>query len=186
MRLAQLVERPLDSRKATRSSRVSHTMELWIQILFALLALPGVFAMMTPLIPGIPYMFIIISLYGIIDKFQTFPWWYLILFFGFVITAALVDYFSGLLGARYGGARKHSLRLGFAGMVLGTLFFPPIGSFIGLFIGVLAGEIMRIGPRIPALLASGMSVAGALTGYFINIFLGISMYVLYLILMFTS
>lgn len=161
-------------------------MELWVQILFALLALPGVFAMFTPLIPGIPYMFVITLIYGIIDRFQTFPWWYMLIFLFFVITATLVDYFSGLLGARYGGARKHALRLGFIGMILGTLFMPPIGSFIGLFIGVCIGEMMRIGPRLHVLLAGGLSAVGALAGYFINIFLGISMYILYLILMFTS
>ncbi|MCD8563543.1 MAG: DUF456 domain-containing protein [Candidatus Pacebacteria bacterium] len=120
-------------------------MELWIKILFAMLMLPGLFMMLTPLLPGIPYMFLMATLYGVLDGFQSFSPWMIAVFGGFVILAGLVDYFAGVLGARYGGARSYSLKLGFIGMILGTVIVPPFGSFVGLFLGIVAGEVFRIG-----------------------------------------
>lgn len=149
-----------------------------------MLMLPGLFMMLTPLLPGIPYMFLMATLYGVLDGFQSFSPWMIAVFGGFVILAGLVDYFAGVLGARYGGARSYSLKLGFIGMILGTVIVPPFGSFVGLFLGIVAGEVFRIGWRLPALLAGGISLTGALIGYIINILLALAFLITFLIVLF--
>lgn len=159
-------------------------MELWIKILFAVLMLPGVFAMITPMIPGIPYMFLLSVVYAFIDKFQTFHWWYLAIFGGILILGGLVDYFSGIIAARYGGASKKSAWFGLIGLIVGMMLFPPFGAFLGLFVGVFLGEFFQFGIKIKALKAAGASVIGSLIGVLINLTLAIGFYITFLVLIF--
>lgn len=168
MRLAQLVERPLDSRKVRSSNLLSHTMEIWIKILFTVLTLPGIFIMVFPTAPGIPYLFLLSLTYGILDGFDEFRVWYLAILGGFVILAGIVDYFAGLLGARYGGASRQSLIYGFVGLLLGTLLFPPLGAFLGLFLGIFIAELITFKDQIRALRSAGFSLLGAVSGVLIN------------------
>jgi uncharacterized protein YqgC (DUF456 family) len=146
--------------------------------------IPGVLAMITPMIPGIPYMFLLTVVYGLIDRFQTFEWWYLLIFLGLVIIASFVDYFAGVLGARYGGASKKSAMFGLGGLIIGMIIFPPFGAFLGLFLGVLIGEIVQFGPKMKALKAAGFSLAGAVVGVVVNFLIALGFFITFAILIF--
>ena len=98
--------------------------------------------------------------------------------------AFLTLVFSGLIGAKFGGASKKSVLLGMVGMVLGFLFFPPFGLFLGLFAGVFAGEMIRMKDHKHALKAAGYSFAGILAGMVFNVVLAIAFLVSFLVIVF--
>jgi uncharacterized protein YqgC (DUF456 family) len=79
-----------------------------------------------------------------------------------------VDYTSGMLGAKYGGASTKSILWGIFGMILGSLFFIPFGSFAGLFFGVLIAEFVAHKNEMRAFKAASGGVIGSLVGILIN------------------
>lgn len=159
-------------------------MELWVQILFAVAAVFGVFATLMPTVPGIPYMFVLAVIYALLDKFQTFTWQYLLALGIIMVISILTDYLSGIIGAKYGGASRRSLFVGFACLVLGTIIAPPFGGFLGLFLGVLVSEFLQLGEHIRAFKAAGYSLVGALVGTLINFTLAIIFFIVFLVFMF--
>ncbi len=71
----------------------------------------------------------------------------------------VLDFFSGLLGAKWFGATRWGAIGGIIGGIAG-LFFPPVGFFLGPLVGVLAGELLGGKELLPA----GKSTWGTLLG----------------------
>jgi uncharacterized protein YqgC (DUF456 family) len=121
--------------------------------------------------PGIPILFISTLVYAIADKFQTFTGWQ-ILALGLITLASIaVDYSSGLIGAKLGGANKVSLISGLVGMIIGLVSFPPFGLFLGLFLGVLLAELAQMKHHLSALRSATFSLIAVVIGMIVNIFL---------------
>ncbi|HJO89688.1 MAG: DUF456 domain-containing protein [Candidatus Pacebacteria bacterium] len=95
-----------------------------------------------------------------------------------------IDYFSGIIGAKYSGASKKGLLFGFLGLILGFIFLPPFGGFVGLFVGILIAEFIIKGNEIMALKTAAGSLIGIATGIFINILLAIAFFVLFVLFLF--
>lgn len=155
---------------------------LWV-ILFAVFMLPGLLGVILPILPGIPLMFLLALVYGFTDSFQHLTSENVLTLFIIALVSVLVDYLSGVLGAKYGGASSKALGAGLIGMILGTIAFPPSGGIIGLFAGVMLIEL-RNGSREKALKAATGSLIGALAGVAVNVLLAlafIALFVLYAI-----
>ena len=137
-----------------------------------------------PSVPGIVFMFITVLVYGLIDGFHTFEPWHLAIFGGITALSMAVDYFSGLIGAKLGGASRHAIIFGLIGLVIGLILFPPFGAFAGLFVGVFISELVQFKDHLRALKAASFSLAGAAAGMVINICLAIIFWIAYLIIVF--
>lgn len=146
--------------------------------IFAVLMLPGVLGTLLPVLPGIPLMFLVAVVFGFVDRWQHLLPWELAVLFGVVLLSLLSDFFSGLIGARYGGASRRSALWGMAGMVIGLLVFPPFGGLIGLSIGVLVAELLGHKDRVRAFRAA----VGSLMGTIVGIIAGFSLAVMFLLL----
>jgi uncharacterized protein YqgC (DUF456 family) len=85
--------------------------------------------------------------------------------------AMLIDMFSGVVGAKWGGAHWSSLLSGIIGLVVGTFIIPiPIlGSLIGLFLGVLISEWYITRDMRKAQKAALGSLAGSAVGITANV-----------------
>ncbi|OQA03533.1 MAG: hypothetical protein BWY68_00712 [bacterium ADurb.Bin400] len=92
-----------------------------------------------------------------------------------------VDYFAGILGARYGGASKKAVLYGFVGLILGLVLLPPFGGIIGLFAGVAIAEWYSHRNKQRAVKAAAGSLIGSLTGILINLTLALLLLVLFII-----
>lgn len=137
-----------------------------------------------PTLPGIPLMFIVTVVYGLLDKFETIEPWHLAIFGGITVLSMLIDFFSGLIGAKLGGASRKSMLAGFAGLIVGLLAFPPLGAFIGLFVGVFMAEIVQFKDEVKALRAATTSLATAVMGTIANVTLAVAYFITFLILVF--
>ncbi|MDP6387709.1 MAG: DUF456 domain-containing protein [Candidatus Pacebacteria bacterium] len=137
-----------------------------------------------PMMPALPYMFLMAVIFGLFDGFVNLTLVNLGVLGGILIASILIDYFSGIIGAKYSGASKKGLLFGFLGLILGFIFLPPFGGFVGLFVGILIAEFIIKGNEIMALKTAAGSLIGIATGIFINILLAIAFFVLFVLFLF--
>lgn len=149
-------------------------------IIFSILVLIGFLGVFLPILPGIPYMFLVVFIFALIDKFVHFSWIEILILGIIAIISIFIDYFSGIIGAKYGGATKTALFFGFIGLIIGLVVFPPFGAIIGLFLGVLISELSFHGNHKRAIKSASYSVFGALTGILINLVLAVLFFILFL------
>jgi uncharacterized protein len=99
------------------------------------------------------------------------------------VVALAIDVFSGVLGARLGGAKTKALWFGLLGTIIGTVLipFPLVGSIIGLFGGIVFGEIRAGQSRKKAVKAATGGVVGTLVGGTLNIVLAVAFLIYFLV-----
>lgn len=156
------------------------TLDIIVAIVLFLFMLMSFF----PTLPGIPAMFIVTIIYGFIDRFDALEPWHFAVFAAITALSMLTDFFSGLIGAKLGGATQKSLLIGSITTLIGLFFFPPFGAFIGLFLGVLGAELWQYKTHMQALKSAGASVAAAIIGALCNVFLAIAYFVIFLLAVF--
>ena len=61
----------------------------------------------------------------------------------FTILLSILDYAIPVFGAKKFGASKFGIWGSIIGMLVGFIFFPPFGIFIGAFFGAFAGELLK-------------------------------------------
>lgn len=103
----------------------------------------GIFGVFLPMFPGISLMFVVTFVYGFASNFERMEPWHLWIFAGITALSLLIDWSAGILGAKFGGASTRSMLAGLGGMIIGLVFFPPIGAILGLFAGVFLSEVAR-------------------------------------------
>ncbi len=147
-------------------------MSIAFAILLFTLLFVGVGIAAIPSLPGLLYMFLVVVGFSFVDHFKHFTGLDILIFGIITAVAMLVDFFSGILGAKWGGAHWTSLFSGFAGLLLGSFFIPiPIlGSMIGMFLGVLISELYRTKNVTNAGKAAAGSFLGSVVGMVVNIF----------------
>lgn len=155
--------------------------QLILTIVAAVLLLPGLLGIIVPVVPGIPYMLAIAGIFAWLTKFSVLTGWELGWLAGLTIVAIGIDYLSGVLGAKFGGASGKSLLVGMVGFVLGTILLPPLGGLLGMFVGIVAGEIYFLGRTQSAVKAASGGVLGTLAGMVINFLIGLTFIGLFLV-----
>lgn len=155
-----------------------------VEIIFSIIILFCLLMTFVPTLPGLPLMFIVTLIFGFVDGFEAFPASYLIIFGAITLLSIAVDYSSGLIGAKLGGANKTSLTLGLIGLVGGLIMMPPFGAFLGLFAGIFLAELIQFQDHLKALKAASYSLAAVVAGTLFNIGLAISFFVIFLVRVF--
>ena len=117
-------------------------MEVLILILGFFFALIGIAGCVLPAIPGplLSYLALIFLSYS--KDWKPFSPTFLIVTAVLTILLMILDYVLPVIGAKKYGASKLGLGLSVIGMIIGFIFLPPFGVFIGAFSGAVAGEMM--------------------------------------------
>lgn len=139
-------------------------------LLAAIVMLPGLAGVVLPALPGIPYMWLVALGYGLLTRWVVFTTNELGILFAIALASVVVDYLSGVLGAKYSGASARAIGAGVIGLLIGTLLIPPFGGLLGLFIGVLYVEFKERSWQQAMRAATG-SLAGVMAGIAINLLL---------------
>lgn len=103
----------------------------------------GIIGTVLPMLPGAPLIWLGMLIYGLFVKFDNLSW---LFFVGQGLAVALVfliDYLSGVVGARHYGGSKAAIWGSVLGSLLGILLLGPFGLIFGPFIGAVAGEFYR-------------------------------------------
>lgn len=145
-----------------------------------MLLLPGLAGILLPL-PGLPYMWMVAFIYAWMGHFNRLTWVELSWLAAVVVFSLITDALSGILGAKYGGAKKQSIFAGVCGLIIGLFLLPPFGGLLGMFLGVLIWEMYSKSSRKQALRAASTSLIGGVTGMIISLLLSLFFITLFLV-----
>ncbi|MCX6811097.1 MAG: DUF456 domain-containing protein [Candidatus Berkelbacteria bacterium] len=140
-------------------------------IIFTILLLPGIIGAILPIIPSIPWMFVVALIFGIIDRFQHLRWWELLILGILALISITADNVSGLVGAKGTGASRWGILGGFIGGLIGLFFFPPWGAIMGMILGVVILEIIYNRDNKKAVKSASGVILGNLANIVINLIL---------------
>ena len=135
---------------------------IWIGlgILFILIGLIGAFL---PVLPGLPFSYLGLL---VLQLTESAPFsvsflviWGVIIAVIYVLENLLPMYTTKKFGGSAYGATGSTI-----GMILGMLFFPPLGFFLGTLVGAFVGELIDTPDIQKALKSAWGSFVGFLTG----------------------
>lgn len=142
-----------------------------LDILFIVLgfifSLAGLIGCIVPALPGTPLNFIALIFLSFAKDWEPYSFTFLAIMAAVAIAVSVLDNIIPALGAKKYGAEKSSVWMALAGTLIGIIFFPPWGIFIGAFLGALLGELMH-GKETKTALKAGW-------GVFVGTFLGIGL-----------
>lgn len=151
-----------------------------ILVLGIILNIVGIIGVVMPAMPGIVLNFAaLILLY--IDRGEQAVGLNVLIMFGLLsFLASTLDYILPLLGAKKFGASRSGIGGAVVGMIIGILFFPPIGLFAGLLLGAFAGELLAGKDCSRAFKAGFATFLGSLTSIAVKLTLALVMTFYYL------
>jgi len=143
------------------------------EILLIIFLIIGMAGTIVPLLPGIPFMFLAILVYGFIDNWQVINSWFVVSIGIITGISMFIDYYSGIWGAKKYGASRAGTWGAILGGILGIFIMGPLGLFLGPLIGVLIGEALS-GKSIDKAIDAGIgSFVGILGGTVIRVFIAL-------------
>ena len=146
-----------------------------VTVLAAVVMLLGLAGVVLPALPGLALIWLAALGYGLLAGWgASGPW-----LFGLITLLGLAGLGSELwvtsAGARVAGASGWSVLAGIVLGLIGLVFFSPIGAVIGLTLGILGGEYLRLKDWRKALSAAGGTLAGCGVSYGVKLLLGMVM-----------
>ncbi|MBU1149196.1 DUF456 domain-containing protein [Patescibacteria group bacterium] len=152
---------------------------IWI-IVFLFFSL-GLLGILLPFLPGIPLIFLGSFIYAAYTDFREITGGTILLFVGITIFCFLIDYLSGIIGAKKYGASAYGILGAFLGMIIGLLTLGIVGLVVGPFIGAVILEIAS-GRQSERAIKVGMgTMVGFLAGTFFKFILGFLMIGIFLV-----
>lgn len=139
-------------------------METIIAILGAILSLVGILGCIIPGLPGPPLNLLALFLLGWSQHWQPFGFNFILTMILLTIGVTVLDYFVPIYGARKFGASRAGIWGSIIGLIVGMIFFPPVGIFVGAFAGAVAGELLVGKNSYAALKAGWGTFIGSMAG----------------------
>ncbi|SNR70170.1 hypothetical protein SAMN06265371_10949 [Lutibacter agarilyticus] len=143
-------------------------MDIFLLISGFLLALLGIVGAFLPVLPGPITSWVgllLLYLTSAVPMNSTF----LIITLIVAIIIWLLDYLIPAMGTKRFGGTKYGVNGSIIGLILGMLFFPPLGIIIGPFLGAFIGELIKNPKDVKrALKAAIGSFIGFLTSTFLK------------------
>lgn len=151
---------------------------IWI-ILAAVFIIAGIIGAFLPIIPGLPFSYLglfILHLTGVTHFSTSFlVLWAIVIVAIMVLENALPVYTSKKFGGTTYGATGSTI-----GMIVGLIFFPPLGIFFGTLIGAFIGEMIFKQDVNVALKSAWGSFIGFLSGTMIKTFVAIMFAIMFI------
>lgn len=138
-----------------------------IFIVALILMILGIVGSVLPIVPGPILSFAGLLVYYIFQENEVLSLGPILLFALGMLFLIVADYVLPLLGVKFLGASKKGQWGAIIGALLGIVFFPPLGIFIGALMGAIIGE-MYYGKKFPEAMMVAM---GVVTGSVVAIFL---------------
>jgi uncharacterized protein YqgC (DUF456 family) len=129
----------------------------------------GIVGCIVPGIAGPPFSYASLILLSIAERWEPFSAKFLIIMALITVVVTGLDYFLPAAGAKKYGASKLGFWGAIIGMILGILFFPPLGMIIGAFIGAIVGELLKGKQSYEALKAGWGVFVGVMLGVLLKL-----------------
>lgn len=129
----------------------------------------GLIGCVVPGVPGPPFSFLALVILSIAKRWEPFSLNFLIIMALLTIVVTGFDYVIPAAGARKFGASKYGFWGAIIGMLIGIIFFPPLGMIIGAFVGAVIGETVIGKPSYEALKAGWGVFIGVMFGMLLKL-----------------
>ncbi|MDD4363110.1 MAG: DUF456 domain-containing protein [Atribacterota bacterium] len=139
----------------------------------------GIIGVFLPALPGVVLNYAALVLLYISKKELIFSVNILFMFGFLTIIVTLLDYILPFLGAKKFGVSRSGIWGSLIGMIIGILFFPPLGMIFGLLIGAFLGELLAGKEQSQALRAGLVTFLGVLTSTVVKLVLALAMTIFY-------
>lgn len=150
-------------------------MEFILILLGIICIIIGIIGCIFPAVPGPPLSYAALILLQFAKEEAVFSKSFLVKFAIFTVIVSLVDYFLPLMGAKLYGATKYGIWGAIIGMIIGIIFFPPLGMILGVLIGAIVGELIAGKENSIALKAGIATFIGSVIAVFIKLSLSVVM-----------
>lgn len=112
----------------------------WLLVIVMIIGLVGT---ILPLVPGMGLIFVGVLVYGFVNGWAAYSWWYVGLV-GLLGTICMgLDYLGSAVGAKKFGASKAGFLGAIIGGIIGMLVFSIIGLILGSLLGVILAELYQ-------------------------------------------
>ena len=115
---------------------------VFLIILGLLISICGIVGCFLPIIPGPPLSFLALIILSIAKDWQVFDTSLLIVLAVVTVVVTVLDYVVPAVGAKKFGASSLGVWGSVLGMLIGLIFFPPLGMLVGAFVGAITGELL--------------------------------------------
>ena len=153
-------------------------MDVLLLIPGVILILIGLIGCIVPIIPGPPISYAGLILMHLTSSVQ-FEQKFLLMWAGFAVLVTALDFMTPIWGTKRFGGTKRGTWGASIGLILGLVFFPPLGIIIGPFAGAFIGEMTHsedtkkafrsgLGSLLGFLIGTGLKfvVSGFISYYF--------------------
>lgn len=138
-------------------------------IIGSIFIIVGLIGCVVPGVPGPPFSFLALVLISAAKGWEPFSLNFLIIMALITIVVTALDYVVPAAGAKKFGASKYGFWGAVLGMLVGIIFFPPLGMIIGAFLGAIIGEMVVGKPSQEALKAGWGVFVGIMFGMIIKL-----------------
>lgn len=149
-----------------------------LYILAILAGIIGILGCFLPIIPGPPISYLGLILVYFSDKGDNMTTRFMVIWLIITIVATVLDYvIPAFYTKRFGGSSAGS-KASLVGMVIGIIFFPPLGMIVGAFLGALIAEILVDGKSFSDSIRPAVgSFIGFLAGTGVKLIASITMFI---------
>jgi uncharacterized protein YqgC (DUF456 family) len=135
---------------------------IWVA-LGIILILVGLVGCIVPVLPGPPLSFLGL-LFLQFSRFGDFSATFLLVMAFVALAVTVLDYVVPVWGTKKTGGSKAGIWGATLGMLVGIIFFPPVGIILGPLVGAIIGEAVR-GASLKQSFRAGM---GSLLGFMLG------------------
>ena len=112
----------------------------WLDILAIVAGIVGIIGSIAPGIPGPPLSWLGLLLVYLSDGGKPMTGRFLLIWLGITVVVTIVDYVVPALFTKVTGGSRYAVKGSIAGLIIGLLFFPPMGMILGSLIGAFLME----------------------------------------------
>ncbi|HHV18841.1 MAG TPA: DUF456 domain-containing protein [Thermoanaerobacterales bacterium] len=137
-------------------------------ILSIILFITGLLGTILPVLPGAILIYGGMLLYGILTQFATLNANFFILQALVLVLIFFIDFLASTVGVQSFGGSKQAVWGAVIGIILGLIFFGPLGMIVGPFLGAAITELFRGKDLIQAIHVGFGTLIGVLGGTFLK------------------
>ena len=146
--------------------------------------LVGLIGTVLPMLPGVPLVFLGTTILAFYTDFTVISQSTLIIFLALTVLSLLVDYLSGIIGAKYSGASLWGVLGAFVGAIIGVLCFGFWGLIFAPAVFVLIFEYLQEKSITRSAKSASYTLISTVLGMIVNGVIALAMLVAFLVALF--
>lgn len=143
-------------------------LSFWMGFLAVIMGVIGILGSVLPVLPGPPIGYagmLLLYLWGGEHIREDITGTVMTVMLIVTIVVVILDYIVPAYFTKLTGGSKSAARASMVGMIIGIIFFPPVGMIVGAFLGALAAEMIVEGKQLSHSLKAALgSFLGFLAG----------------------